>query len=109
MNQDADVPTPIGLFPSLADLEKVPALLVSGTEQGIQQALSDLENPAQLLSADNPLLDLLQTPYLAQVASEIVSIPSPSDSLLGIVNAFSDAASNLYGRCCQPLTSSTPW
>ena len=98
VNQDADVATPIGLLPSLADFEKVPGLLVSGTEQGIQQALSDLENPAQLFSLDgNPLLDLLQTPYLAQVASEIVSIPAPSDSLLGIVNAFSDAASNLYG------------
>jgi hypothetical protein len=98
VNESANVPTTIGLFPSVADLEKVPALLVSGAEQGVQQALSDLENPTQLFSLDgNPLLDLLQTPYLASVASEVASFPPPSDSLLGIVNAISAAASNLYG------------
>ena len=31
------------------------------------------------------------------MASQIISIPPPDDSLLGIVNAFSGAASNLYG------------
>jgi hypothetical protein len=40
---------------------------------------------------------LIETPYLSAVASEDLSIPPPSDTLTGIVNAFSDAASNLYG------------
>jgi PE-PPE domain-containing protein len=98
VNADADVPTTLGLFPSLADLEKVPGLLVTGTEEGIQKAISDLEEPSQLFSlANNPLVELLQTPYFAAVASEDLSIPPPDDSLTGIVNAFSDAASNLYG------------
>jgi hypothetical protein len=98
VNADANVPTPGGLFPSLADLEKVPGLLVTGTEEGIQKAISDLENPSQLFSlADNPLLNLIETPYISAVASEDVSIPPTSDSLLGIVNALSDAASNAYG------------
>lgn len=97
VNSDADVPTTLGLFPSLADLEKVPGLLVTGTEEGIQKAISDLADPSQLFSlSNNPLLDLLQTPYFAAVASEDLSIPAPDDSLTGIVNAVSDAASNLY-------------
>lgn len=98
VNADANVPTPGGLFPSLADLEKVPGLLMTGTQEGIQKAISDLENPSQLFSlAGNPLLNLIETPYISAVASEEMSIPTSSDSLLGIVNAFSDAASNLYG------------
>lgn len=98
VNADANVPTPGGMFPSLADLEKVPGLLVTGTEEGIQKAISDLENPSQLFSlADNPLLNLIQTPYISAVASEDISFPPTSDSLVGIVNALSDAASNAYG------------
>jgi hypothetical protein len=98
VNADANEATPFGLFPSLADLEKVPSMLVTGAEQGIQNAISDLENPAQLFSlANNPLLNLIETPYLTAVASEDLSLPPTSDTLTGIVNAFSDAASNLYG------------
>jgi hypothetical protein len=103
VNEDANVATPGGLFPSLGDLEKVPGLLVSGTEQGIQNAItdieSDLENPSQAFSlANNPLLNLLQTPFFSAVASEDFSIPaSPGQGLLGIVNAISAAASSVYG------------
>jgi hypothetical protein len=98
VNSDANVPTPAGLFPSPADLAKVPVLLATGAEQGIRQAISDLQNPAQLFSlANNPVLNLLETPYFAAVASEDISLPPSSDSLVGIVNALSDAASNLYG------------
>ena len=97
VNEDADVATPVGLFPSLSDLEKVPSLLVAGTEQGIQNAISDLENPSQLFSlADNPLLNLLQTPYFAALASSGLSIPPPTDTLAGIENALNDAASSAY-------------
>lgn len=98
VNEDANVPTVAGLFPSLADLEKVPGLLVTGTEQGIQNAINDLENPSQLFSvADNPLLNLLETPYLLPVASEDITVPTTSDTLLGIVNAISAADSALSG------------
>jgi PE-PPE domain len=81
VNEDANVATPAGLFPSLADLEKVPGLLVSGTEEGIQKAISDLEDPSQLFSlANNPLLNLLETPYISAVATEDVSFPAPDDT-----------------------------
>jgi PE-PPE domain len=97
VNGDANVATPMGLFPSLADLEKVPGLLVTGTEEGIEKAISDLEDPSQLFSlSGNPLLNLLETPYFLAVAGEDFSVPPPSDSLQGIVNALSDAASALY-------------
>ncbi len=98
VNQDADVPTVAGLFPSLADLEKVPGLLLTGAEQGIQNAIADLENPAELFSlANNPVLNLIETPYLLSVAGEDITVPTTSDSLLGIVNAISAANSALAG------------
>jgi PE-PPE domain len=98
VNEDANVPTPMGLFPSLTDLEKVPGLLVSGTEEGIEKAISDLEDPSQLFSvANNPLLNLLETPYFLAVAGEDFSVPAaPGDGLTGIVDAISAAGSSLY-------------
>ncbi|SRX96165.1 PPE family protein PPE28 [Mycobacterium tuberculosis H37Rv] [Mycobacterium shimoidei] len=98
VNENADVPTPLGLFPSLGDLEKVPGLLVSGLQEGIQNAISDLQDPSRLFSLEgNPLLDLLQTPYFTAVASEDFSLPAtPADGLLGIVNGFSAALSSVY-------------
>ncbi|MGB9226916.1 PE-PPE domain-containing protein, partial [Mycobacterium sp.] len=38
----ANVPTPFGLFPSLNDMEKVPDLLASGTQQGITAFTHDV-------------------------------------------------------------------
>lgn len=71
---------------------------MTGTTEGIHHALSDLQNPSQLLSlANNPLLTLVETPYFTAVASEDISLPTTSDTVSGIVNALSDASSNLYG------------
>jgi hypothetical protein len=48
------VATPFGLFPSLSAFEKLPGLLVSGTEQGIQNFIGDFTgsgpNPVTLSS-----------------------------------------------------------
>jgi hypothetical protein len=50
----ANVATPFGLFPSLSAFEKLPGLLVSGTEQGIQNFIGDFTgsgpNPVTLSS-----------------------------------------------------------
>ncbi|KAA8967044.1 PE-PPE domain-containing protein [Mycobacterium sp.] len=98
VNDNANVPTPAGLFPSLADLEKVPGLLVAGTEEGIQDAISDIEHPAQLFSlASNPVLRLLEESYVAAVTFKDIAISPGSDTPLGIVDALSGAASSLYG------------
>lgn len=97
VNADANVPTPLGLFPSLSDLEKVPGLLVTGTGEGIQKAISDLESPAQLFSlADNPVLNLLQNPVLDAIASTFLPTGVSSGGLPSIVNALSAAASAVY-------------
>lgn len=77
VNEDANVPTPAGVFPSLVDLEKVPGLLASGTQEGIQKFVSDLQDPSRLFSlANNPLIDLLATPYISAVASQDIPIPA---------------------------------
>lgn len=77
VNEDADVATPVGLFPSLSDLQQAPELLVAGAGQGIQDAISDLENPSQLFSlADNPMLDLLDNPVVLAIVSTLLDPPS---------------------------------
>ncbi|HEX7321760.1 MAG TPA: PE-PPE domain-containing protein [Mycobacterium sp.] len=97
MNDDANVPTPLGLFPSLNDLAKVPELLAAGTVAGIQKAISDLASPSQLFSlADNPVLNLVQNPVLDQIASTFLPTGTSSTGVLSIVNAFSGAVSSLY-------------
>lgn len=107
VNADANVPTPIGFLPSLADFEKVPGALVNGTEQGIQQLIGDLENPAQLFSpAESPLAGLLALlsqgggqQALPEVLTELGFLPSttPSGDLLSsVANALGGAASALY-------------
>jgi hypothetical protein len=75
VNEDADVPTPFGLYPSLSDMEKVPGLLVTGTEQGFDNVISDLEDPSQLFDlADNPLLHLVLNPYVLAVESSLLNL-----------------------------------
>jgi hypothetical protein len=41
----ADVATPFGLFPPLSVLEQVPQALATGLQQGITDAIKDLQNP----------------------------------------------------------------
>lgn len=100
VNEDADVPTNLGFLPDFDQLAKVPELLVDGAQEGIENAVDDLQDPDELFSLDNnPLLNLLDTEFFAAVANQDGFIPDSdesSDGLTGIVNAFSDAGSDLY-------------
>ncbi len=97
VNNDANVPTTIGLLPSLADFEKVPGLLVQGAEEGIQRVISDLQNPSQLSSpAEDPLLALLQNPVDQALEPLLLPATTSSDSsdiLLSLANALGGAFS----------------
>ena len=59
----ANVATGFGLFPPLSDIEKLPGLLLSGTEQGIQAFLGDVTgsgpNPVTLSIEPHPLTGTL--------------------------------------------------
>ncbi len=100
VNDDADVPTTVGFLPDFDQLAKVPELLVNGAQDGIENAVDDLQDPDALFSLDdNPLLNLLQTEFFSAVADQDGFFPegdSSSDGLTGIVNAVSAAASDLY-------------
>jgi hypothetical protein len=83
----ANVPTPFGLFPSLADFEQLPGLLESGTQQGIQAFMADLSHPST--SSPSPS-DLLTDPFATLPAA------TPITSLTDFVNALSSALSTAY-------------
>jgi hypothetical protein len=97
----ANVPTPFGLFPSLSAFEQLPALLVKGAEQGIQNFIGDFTgtgtNPVNLsLGSLTSLLDpssgtasVLADPFSALSATA----GDPASSLTDIVNTFSGDAS----------------
>jgi hypothetical protein len=84
-----DIPgTGFGLFPPLSDIEKLPGLLLSGTEQGIQNFIGDFTGtgPDPVTLSIGSLLD----PSSAALPSD------PATSITDIANALSSAASALY-------------
>lgn len=84
----ANVPTPFGLFPSFDDVAKLPGLLASGTQQGIQDFVADLSKPAE---APVSAADLL-TAFTGTAAAPVSPVPSLTD----VVNSFTAAISGLY-------------
>jgi hypothetical protein len=107
----ANLATPIGLLPSLKDIEMMPGLLLSGTEEGIQNFVGDFTgsgpNPVTLLHLGVPtaLLDFSPgTTSGTDVSSDPVStlsslVNDPASIVTDFVNAvntLSSAASTAY-------------
>jgi hypothetical protein len=105
----ANVATPFGLFPPLSDFEQLPGLLASGTEEGIQNFISDLTgtgpSPVTLpsLSSLTSLLDpssgtASATSALTEPLTTLSAlVTNPALSLTDFANALSNAASTAYG------------
>jgi hypothetical protein len=95
----ANVATPFELFPPLSDFEQLPGLLVSGTEQGIQNFIGDFTgtgpNPVTLGSVSS--LTSLLDPSSGMTSALSALASDPAFSLSDIINALSSAASTLYG------------
>ncbi|HEU0190751.1 MAG TPA: PE-PPE domain-containing protein [Mycobacterium sp.] len=85
----ANVPTPFGLFPSASDFDKLPGLLATGTQQGIQHFIDDLSNPSSLIDPGS-------TDLLAAFSDTASSSATPLSSFTDFVNSLSAAASSLY-------------
>jgi hypothetical protein len=104
---DADVPTTFGLFPSLSVLEQVPQALANGLQQGISDAIKDLENPDNYQISTQAILDqpflqpIVETAYQAG----IIDTPNPTLAELsqGISSEFS-ASSVPDNTGVSPLT-----
>ena len=115
----ANVPTEFGLFPSLSDMEKVPGLLASGTQQGITDFIQDVS--AEFTSAESLIPSFSSTGSLTTSLSSLtipssgpssgpsaIMLPSPADLVSALspvsvagdvsnaVNALSLAASDSY-------------
>lgn len=103
----ANVPTEFGLFPSTADLEKVPALLAAGTQEGITNFAHDIS--AEFSSAGSSLPSLASLTDPSSVAtgttavmnspSDLLAALSPdslADDLVNATNAVSGALSASY-------------
>ncbi len=101
----ANVPTEFGLFPPLNDVEKVPGLLVSGTQQGITDFMQDISAELTSTGSLTPSLSSLAMPSSGPSAvmlpspADLVSALSPvsvADGIYNAVNALSGAASDAY-------------
>jgi PE-PPE domain/PE family len=101
----ANVPTEFGLFPPLSDVEKVPGLLVSGTQQGITDFMQDISAELTSTGSLTPSLSSLAMPSSGPSAvmlpspADLVSALSPvsvADGIYNAVNALSGAASDAY-------------
>jgi hypothetical protein len=101
----ADVATPFGLFPSLSDFEMMPGLLVSGTEEGIENFIGDFTgtgpNPVDLsLGSLTSLLESSSgtTSALPDLSTALAALASdPALPLTDFANALSTVASAAYG------------
>ncbi|MGO9508533.1 MAG: PE-PPE domain-containing protein [Mycobacterium sp.] len=99
----ANVPTPFGLFPSLSDMEKVPGLLASGTQQGVANFTHDVSaafsptGVAQALSSAfaSPGPSATMMPAPADLLSALSPV-SVANGVYNAVNSLSGAASDAY-------------
>lgn len=105
----ANVPTEFGLFPSLSDVEKVPGLLVPGTQQGVNDFIHDVSAEFSSTGSLTPSLNSLTFPasgpsagppatMVAGPANLLASLSpvSVADDIYNAVNALSGAASDAY-------------
>jgi PE-PPE domain len=91
----ANVPTPIGVFPTNINPTDVVTALVNGIPQGITNALNDLANPQ--------LLDLSPLSLFLSGINTLGWTPSPTPSLTELLGAFA-----IVGNNGLPVSSSDP-
>lgn len=100
----ANVATTFGLFPDLSEIEKMPGLLLSGAEQGIEDFIGDFTgtgpNPvelslASLTSGTNSLSATTST--LPDIGAELESLATnPSGTLTDLANIISGDLQTAY-------------
>jgi hypothetical protein len=87
----ANEATEFGLLPSLADFEKLPNLLITGTEQGIEDFIGDFTG-----TGPNPISDSLDSLFSGLTDSSSTtssSLLDPDEVLSAVTNLLNDPAS----------------
>ncbi len=103
----ANVPTPAGLLPPLSAFEELPGLLVSGTQQGIQNFIGDFTgtgpNPVMLPSLSS-LTSLLSPSSLTSLLSpsSLTSLLDPSSGMASGTSAVAGPATGLLALAAGP-------
>ncbi len=102
----ANVATTFGLFPDLSEIEKMPGLLLSGAEQGIQDFIGDFTgtgpNPVDLsldsLTSTTETTSGTTTDALAGLEAELASLAAnPTGALTDFVDTLSADLQTAYG------------
>jgi hypothetical protein len=97
----ANVATTFGLFPDLDEIEKMPGLLLSGAEQGIQDFIGDFTgtgpNPVDLSLSSLTDASSGTTSALPYLDAELQSLVSdPSGTLTDVANTISSDLQTAY-------------
>lgn len=97
----ANEATTIGLFPELSQIEKMPGLLLSGAEQGIQDFINDFNgtgpNPVDLSLASLSDSSTGTTSTLPDLLAELQSVASdPTGALTDLANTLSTDLQTAY-------------
>jgi hypothetical protein len=98
----ANEATTIGLFPDLDEIEKMPGLLLSGAEQGLQDFIGDFTgtgpNPVDLSLASLTDTSSGTTATLPDIAAELQSLASdPSSAITDLADTISTDLQTAYG------------
>jgi hypothetical protein len=97
----ANVATTFGLFPDLDEIEKMPGLLLSGAEQGIEDFIGDFTgtgpNPVELSLTSLTDSSSGTTVSLSDIAAELESLASnPAGTLTDLANTISSDLQTAY-------------
>jgi hypothetical protein len=97
----ANEATTFGLFPDLSDIEKMPGLLLSGAEQGIEDFIGDFTgtgpNPVELSLTSLTDSSSGTTSALPDIAAELESLASnPAATLTDLANTISSDVQTVY-------------
>lgn len=98
----ANVATTFGLFPDLNEIEKMPGLLLSGAEQGVQNFIADFTgsgpNPVDLsLTSATGSTSGTTTAALSSLEAELAGLAAnPTGSLTDFVNTLSTDLQTAY-------------
>jgi hypothetical protein len=97
----ANIATPAGLFPDLSEIEKMPGLLLSGAEQGIQNFIGDFTgtgpNPVDLSLTALTDTSSGTTAAMPDLVAELESIASnPTGALTDLADTISTDLQTAY-------------
>lgn len=101
----ADVPTTLGFLPDQSVLDQVPAALWTGLQQGVQDAIRDLSDPANYQLISPQTMDYVLTPLL-NAATAAFNLDGSPQEISDYLSTFLAGAENWFTQGFQELSLS---